>query len=55
VSPRHVAVGAALALAFVLVLCVPSRGGDAERVAVEWLLAAVPAVLAAFGRPVPRG
>jgi hypothetical protein len=55
VSGRHAAVGAALAFALVLVLCVPSRGDDAARVAVEWLLAAVPAVLAAVGRPVTRG
>ena len=54
-SPRHAAVGAALALALLLVLCVPSRGTDTARVAVEWLLATVPAMLAAFGRPVTRG
>jgi hypothetical protein len=56
VSPR--AVGAAVALAFAfalaLVLCVPGRGVDAARLAVDWLLVAVPAVLAAFGRPVTR-
>jgi hypothetical protein len=55
VSPRHAAVGAALALALLLVLCVPSSSTDAARVAVEWLLAAVPTMLAAFGRPVTRG
>lgn len=54
-SPRHAAVGAALALALLLVLLVPSGSSDAARVAVEWLLAAVPAALAAFGRPVTRG
>lgn len=48
--------GGAVALAFVLtlVLCVPGRGADAARLAVDWLLVAVPAVLAAFGRPVTR-
>ena len=52
-SARLVAV--ALVLALVLVLCLPGRGTDAARLAGEWLIAAVPAVLAAFGRPVTRG
>lgn len=53
-SPRTV--GAAVALAFVLtlVLCVPGRDAEPARFAVEWLLVAVPAVLAAFGRPITR-
>ena len=53
-SPRLVAATIALAFAFALVLCVPGRGVDAARLAVDWLLVAVPAVLAAFGRPVTR-
>ena len=53
-SPRTA--GAAVALAFVvtLMLSVPGRGADAARLAFEWLLVAVPAVLAAFGRPLTR-
>ena len=55
-SPRLVgaAVALALALTLMLLLCVPGGGEDAARLAVDWLLVAVPAVLAAFGRPVTR-
>ena len=53
-SPRLVGAAVALAFALTLMLCAPGGGEDAARLAVDWLLVAVPAVLAAFGRPVTR-
>lgn len=54
-DPRTAAAALVVALAVVLALCVPAGNRVAAQVAVDWLIVAVPVLLAALGRPITRG